>query len=70
MTGLSQYERQINPELRNAKKTAEAEPKKKGAPLTKWTEQEVQELIELCVIYQGRWNINVLIAQHLPAKTQ
>lgn len=69
--GLSIHEMHLHPNVRNRKRTEEAKapPKKKGAPRSVWSEDELEELMKRCVQYEGEYYINAKIAQHIMSKT-
>jgi hypothetical protein len=73
LRGLSQHERSAHPVLRNNKRKLAAQPmahrpKAKGYGKT-WTQQEIENMLQLEVRLRGQLQIAKQMEQHLPRKT-
>ena len=70
--GLGQHKRLSHPSERNLERIAASRPKEKsnqGAHRKCWSAEEEELLIKLMEQFKGSWNINKLIAEHIPSKT-
>uniref|UniRef100_A0A8C5JJ73 Reverse transcriptase n=1 Tax=Junco hyemalis TaxID=40217 RepID=A0A8C5JJ73_JUNHY len=70
--GLGQHKRIRHPLVRNLERIAASQPKvpsARGAHRRVWSEEEEALLMQLVEKYNGKRNINQLIAEHIPTKT-